>query len=218
MSNKNKNENGITGQVIVGVLIALIAGGASPWWWDKLFGGNTTQTGSSVEVSPSQSPPPVPYSPTPSSEKPDSSQPRTPSPTVSATPSPTVSATPSPTVSTTTPIVSGELITVPLNGATVPQQSTASGTAPTLKTGEALWLYVYMPGAKQYSLMETKVEGQNWTADMWIGGPGDADKGVEYPIGLIAVPADGRSYQAGKYMPSLPEESRLIVKSTVKRG
>ena len=44
-------KSGILGQIISTVVIALLVGGTSPWWWDKLFSGeggsDTSNTGTS---------------------------------------------------------------------------------------------------------------------------------------------------------------------------
>jgi hypothetical protein len=33
-------QSSIASQIAVGVLVALLAGGTAPWWWEKLFGGS----------------------------------------------------------------------------------------------------------------------------------------------------------------------------------
>ena len=48
-----KKETGIVGQIVVSILVALIAGGTVPWWWDKFFGSG----------SPPTQPSPKPHSP-----------------------------------------------------------------------------------------------------------------------------------------------------------
>lgn len=54
---------GPVGKIIVAVFIALLAGGSSPWWWDKLFPKPHT-----VVVQPASQPPPKEPSPECSSE------------------------------------------------------------------------------------------------------------------------------------------------------
>lgn len=38
----NEKEDSVVGQILVAVLIALIAGGTAPWWWETFFGDNMT--------------------------------------------------------------------------------------------------------------------------------------------------------------------------------
>lgn len=47
-----KKESGVVGQIAVGILVALIAGGTSPWWWDKFFGSSSQSTQPSQTTSP----------------------------------------------------------------------------------------------------------------------------------------------------------------------
>ena len=76
MSN-DKKETSVVGQIAVGILAALIAGGTSPWWVDKLFpqpnssSSSTTQTTSptTLQKTPSPSSVETPVS-TPSSTTP----------------------------------------------------------------------------------------------------------------------------------------------------
>ena len=53
----NKKENSVVGQILATVLIALIAGGTAPWWWEPFF-GNKIQT----SVSPPEPPENLPIS------------------------------------------------------------------------------------------------------------------------------------------------------------
>ena len=39
MSNDEKHE-GFTSKLITALIIAIVAGSSSPWWWDKIFGGS----------------------------------------------------------------------------------------------------------------------------------------------------------------------------------
>ncbi len=83
MSN-GKKEGGVVGQIAVGILVALIAGGTSPWWVDKLF----------PQQNPSSSLPTPTTSPTPSQTTPS------PSPSVEVpAPIPSPTTTPTPVVS-----------------------------------------------------------------------------------------------------------------------
>ena len=71
MSN-NKKEGNAVGQIAVGILVALIAGSTSPWWWDKVFSSPTSlpqgstgregPTGGDVTGSTSSPPPTSPGS------------------------------------------------------------------------------------------------------------------------------------------------------------
>ena len=53
MSN-DKKESSVVGQIAVGILVALIAGGTSPWWVDKFF---SQPNSSSNSTTPTTSPP-----------------------------------------------------------------------------------------------------------------------------------------------------------------
>jgi len=33
----DKKESGMLGQIVMAVVVALLASGTSPWWWDKVF-------------------------------------------------------------------------------------------------------------------------------------------------------------------------------------
>ena len=54
MSNEKK-ESGVVGQIAVGILVALIAGGTSPWWWDKFFGNGQPPLQTKLPTSPTSS-------------------------------------------------------------------------------------------------------------------------------------------------------------------
>jgi hypothetical protein len=75
MSN-DKKESSVLGQVAVGVLVALIAGSTSPWWWDKLF----PQSSSSPNL-PTTTPTIFPTIPSPSVDTPTPTLPPTTTPT-----------------------------------------------------------------------------------------------------------------------------------------
>ncbi|PSB21205.1 hypothetical protein C7B65_04530 [Phormidesmis priestleyi ULC007] len=36
-----KKEGGVFGQIAVAVVVALLAGGTAPWWWEKIIGNST---------------------------------------------------------------------------------------------------------------------------------------------------------------------------------
>jgi hypothetical protein len=68
-----KKEGGALAQVFVAIVIALLAGGTAPWWWDKFF-----------ESSPATSPSPTTSLPSNVTSPQNSDTPTPPSPTVSS--------------------------------------------------------------------------------------------------------------------------------------
>jgi hypothetical protein len=114
-------------------------------------------------------------------------------------------------------------ITTPSNGKSVKQQSSASGTAPVLKTDEKLWLYVYAPGAKKYFPARTTINDGVWSAALWVGGPGTGDVGAEYTVGIIVTDAIGSQKIEPEIRPdspgldALPQSARQLASIKVQR-
>ena len=53
----DKKEGGVVGQIAVSILVALLAGGTSPWWWDKFFGGSNQPSKQDLTSNVSELPP-----------------------------------------------------------------------------------------------------------------------------------------------------------------
>jgi hypothetical protein len=54
-----KNEGGIWGKLVIGVISALVVGGTTPWWWGKLFGEEQSPSKPSEPSNPSSPAQPV---------------------------------------------------------------------------------------------------------------------------------------------------------------